>query len=92
MCQVASIISNSLELHGASCPTRAHRLRGSAGKNTRVGCHALLQGTLLTQGLNWCLMSPALAGRFSITGATWEGPKFAHIVNIGSTTTKMYEL
>ena len=28
----------------------------SPGKNTRVGCHALLQGIFLTQGLNSCLL------------------------------------
>ena len=31
------------------------------GKNTRVGCHALLQGIFPTQGAN---QSPALAGEF----------------------------
>ena len=29
----------------------------SPGKNTGVGCHALLQGTFLTQGSNPCLLS-----------------------------------
>ena len=33
---------------------------------------ALLQGIFLTQGLNPCLMSPALAGSFFITSGTWE--------------------
>ena len=38
-----------------------------------VGCHALLQGTFLTQGSNpMSLMSPALAGRFFTTCTTWE--------------------
>ena len=46
----------------------------SPGKNTRVGCHALLQGIFLTQGSNMCLMSSALAGRF-FTSATWEAGK-----------------
>ena len=32
--------------HQALCP------RNSSGKNTGVGCHALLQGIFLTQGLN----------------------------------------
>ena len=36
------------------------------------GCHALLQGISPTQGLNVCLMSPALAGRFFTPNATWE--------------------
>ena len=43
----------------SSCP------RDSLGKNTGVGCHALLQGTFQTQGLNPHLFkSPALAGGF----------------------------
>ena len=34
-----------------------------------MGCHALLQGIILTQGLNLLsLMSPALAGRFFTSG------------------------
>ena len=32
-----------------------------SGKNTQVGCHALLQGIFPTQGSNPGLMSPALA-------------------------------
>ena len=50
-------------------------LRDSPGKNTGVGCHALLQGIFLTQGLNPPLfVSPALAGGFFTTRATWEAP------------------
>ena len=56
--------------------TVAHRLlcpRDSSGKNTGVGCHALLQGIFLSQGSNVGLLHlPALAGRFFTTGATWE--------------------
>ena len=63
-CSVASAVLDPL---GRSlrllCP------RDSPGKNTGVGCHALLQGIFLTQGLN---RSPALAGRFFTTNATWE--------------------
>ena len=48
---------------------------GFSGKNTGVGCHALLQGICPTQGLNpESLVSPALAGRFFITSTTWEAP------------------
>ena len=43
----------------------------SPGKNTGVGCHALLQGIFLTQGLNLCLFkSPALANGFFTISAT----------------------
>ena len=49
------------------------------GKNTEVGCHALLQGVFLIQGLKpaptppLSLKSPALEGGFFTTSATWEG-------------------
>ena len=65
-----------------SCPTLCDPMDGSLpgssvhgdspGKNTRVDCHALLQGIFLTQGLNPCLFTSALAGRFFTTSATWE--------------------
>ena len=42
----------------------------SPGKNTGVGCHALLQGILPTQGSNL-----TLAGSFFTTSATWEAQK-----------------
>ena len=45
-------ISNSLRPHGpCSLPGSLIR-RDSPGKNTGVGCHALLQGIFPTQGLN----------------------------------------
>ena len=44
----------------------------SLGKITGLGCHAFLQGILLTKGSNPGLMSPALAGRFFTTSTTWE--------------------
>jgi len=39
-----------------------------------IGCHSLLRGIFLTQGLSptISLMSPALAGGFFTTGAAWE--------------------
>ena len=46
------------------------------GKNTGVGCYALLQGIFPTQGLNPHLIkSPALVGGFFTMGATWEALK-----------------
>ena len=42
------------------------------GKNTGVGCHALLQEIFPTQGLIPSLMSPALASGLLTTSATWE--------------------
>ena len=45
----------------------------SPGKNTRVGCHALLQRNLLDPGIKLTsLMSSALAGEFFTTSTTWE--------------------
>ena len=44
----------------------------SPGKNTGVGCHFLLQGIFLIQRWDTSLMSPALAGKFFTTRATWE--------------------
>ena len=44
----------------------------SPGKNTDVGCYALIQGIFPTQGLKPHLMFSALAGGFFITSATWE--------------------
>ena len=37
-------------------PPGSSVLGDSPGKNTGVGCHALLQGIFLTQGLNLCLL------------------------------------
>ena len=51
----------------------------SPGKNTAVGCHALLQGIFPTQGLNVSFLDPALAGRFFATSATWEAPSVGNI-------------
>ena len=45
----------------------------SPGKNTGVGCHALLQWIFLTLGSNTRLLHlPALAGGFFTTNTTWE--------------------
>ena len=43
----------------------------SPGKNTGVGCHALLQGIFLTRIKLTSLTSPALAGEFFTTSCTW---------------------
>ena len=54
-----------------------YRLTGSSvhgvlSKSTGVGCRVLLQWIFPTQGSNSCLLSPALAGWFFTTSATWE--------------------
>ena len=73
-------MSDSLWPHGLQsasllCPWN------SPGKNTRVGCHALLQGTFPTQGSNSHLLFLALAGRFFITSATWKSPSLPTLNN-----------
>ena len=62
-----SVQPNGLWLARLLCPW------DSPGKKTEVGCHALLQGIFLTQGLNPCpLHLPALAGGVSANSTTWE--------------------
>ena len=47
----------------------------SPGKNTGVGCCALLQEAFPIQGSNPCLLHlPVLLGMFFNTSATWEAP------------------
>ena len=55
-----SLRSYGLQLARLLCPW------DSPGKNTGVGCHALIQVIFLTQGSN---LSPVLACRFF---TTWE--------------------
>ena len=50
-CPVASVVSDSLRPYGLK-PARLLCPWNFPGKNAGVGCHALLQGTLLTQGSN----------------------------------------
>ena len=45
-----SVVSDSLQPHGLLPDSSVHG--DSPGKNTGVGCHALLQGIFLTQGSN----------------------------------------
>ena len=53
----------------------------SPGKNTGVGCQALLQGIFPTQESNPCLLRlPALAGGFFTANAAWEAQwKFSKV-------------
>ena len=48
---------------------------GSPGKNTGVGCHALLQGDLFNAEIEpGSHYVPSLAGRFFTTSNGWEAP------------------
>ena len=56
-------------------PSDSSAQRDSPGKNIGVGCHFLLQGSLPDPGIKPAsLASPALAGGFFTTSATWEAP------------------
>ena len=48
----------------------------SQGKNTGVGCHPLLQGIFLTQGLNQCLLHLLIAGKFFTILASSEAQEY----------------
>ena len=54
VCVSHSVVSDSLQPPGLQ-PTRLLCPWHSPGKNTEVGCHSLLQGIFLTQGLNLAL-------------------------------------
>ena len=67
-------VPNSLRPHGLQ-PTQFLCPWDSPGKNMGVGCHALLPGDLPNPGIKpTSLMSPASAGGFFTTSATWEEP------------------
>ena len=54
-CSVASVVSCSFD--PMDCSMSDSSVHGdSPGNNTGIGCHFLLQGILLTQGLNPCLL------------------------------------
>ena len=60
-CGVTSVTPDSLRPHGLS-PARLLCPWDSPGKNTGVGCHALVQGIFQIQGSNPHLMPSAWAG------------------------------
>ena len=68
-CKITLVMFDSVQHHW---PTKFLCPWDSIDKNTGVGSHFLLQGNFLTQGLNLCLLSPALAGRLFTTSTTWE--------------------
>ena len=53
---------------------------GFPGNNTGVGCHSLLWGISWLKDRTVSLVSPALAGGFFSTGATWEAQKGPRIL------------
>ena len=72
MCNVTSVMANFWRPYGPQ-PTRLLCLWDSPGKNTGVGCHALLRRLFPTQGLGPRLFArSALAAGFSTISTTWE--------------------
>ena len=67
MCSVDSLQPHGLQPTGLLCPWN------SPGENTGVGCHVFLQGNVSDSVIDpMSLVSPALAGGFFTTSATWE--------------------
>ena len=60
----------TVQLHRLAC--QGFYPWASPGKNTGVGCYALLQRILPTQGLNQSLIPPASSGGFFSSSSTWE--------------------
>ena len=79
-CHVTSVVSSS------PWPYRlAHQAPlslDSPGKNTGVGCCALLQGTLLTEGLNPCLLCLPNWRRVLYHYCHLGSPQFTHWTHI----------
>ena len=68
----ASVVSDSLQPHGLQ-PSRLLCPWDPPGKSTGVGCHVLLLGHVSDSVIDpMSLVSPALAGGFFSTTATWE--------------------
>ena len=72
MCPKSLLSSLTLQPYGLQ-PVRLLCPWHSPGKNTGMGCRALLQGIFPTQGSNPHLLNlPTLAREFFITSTTWE--------------------
>ena len=68
-------MSDSLQLYGLYSLSGSVCPWDSPDKNTEVGCHALLQRIFQGPRIKpSSLISPALAGGFLTTSATWEAP------------------
>ena len=72
--QSFSVVSDSLWSRGPQ-PARLLCPWDSPGKNTGLGCYALLQGSFLTQGLNTCLLHLLHCRQILYCWATRGSPK-----------------
>ena len=77
---VCKVVPDSLQPVDSGPPVGLLCIYDSLGETTGVGCHALLQGSDLPDpGIeSESFMSPALAGRFFTTSATWEASPWQH--------------
>ena len=91
MCQVASVVSDSVQPHGLQ-PTRFLRPWDSPGKNTGVGCHFLFQGMkvesesevaqscpTLSDPMDCSLPGSSIHGIFRATVLEWGAIAFSSI-------------
>ena len=62
-CSVTSVMSSSLGPYGLQSPSLLCPW-DSSGENTRMGCHAFLQGAFPTQGWTQVSCISCIAGRF----------------------------
>ena len=72
-CSIPSVMSDTLQPNGLQ-PSRLLCVWDSPGKNTGVGCHALLQGIFLTS--KWLLVS----ADFLISSSGWGGDEVCWIL------------
>ena len=79
----------SLWTHGLY-PARVFCPWNFPGKNTRVGCHFILQGIFLTQGLNLCLFSLLHWQGFFFTPVLPGKPCFIHTPTLEGSYFKMF--
>ena len=70
-CSVASVVSNSLRPHGLH-PARLLCPWDSPGKDTGVGCHALLQGSSQPRDRTCVSCVSCIAGRIFTTEPPWK--------------------
>ena len=75
-CQVTSVVSNSLWCYGPYTACQAPLSMGFSRQEYQSGLLCPPSRDLPNPGMEpTSLMSPALAGRFFTTAATWEAPK-----------------
>ena len=80
-CSAASVLSDSLQPHALQ-PARLLGPWDSSGKNTGVGCHALLQGNLPNPGIKpMSLAAPALQA-YSLL-LSHQGSNYLGVCNTG---------